>query len=219
MDKAGFGSQLQEGLSALGLSLAPEVQEGLWRFQAELLKWNSKVNLTAITEPLEVLEKHFIDSLAALPEVRGAASILDVGAGAGLPGIPLALAEPKAAVTLVDAVEKKVTFMKVALATLGLAPRCRAIHARAVGHPEQEGLVRAEVLIARAFQDFAEWLSTARPYVAPGGRVVAMLGKAPGNAEQVAASAGGRLVSLRQYQLPFTRAERAVAVVVFDSVS
>ena len=118
----------------------------------ELIKWNAKVNLTAITAPEEVLEKHFLDSLAVLPEVEGAASLLDLGAGAGFPGLPLKLARPWMAVTLVDAVGKKVGFLKAAIAALGLK-EARGLHARAEGKPEAEGMPRAELLIARAFRD------------------------------------------------------------------
>ncbi len=216
MDKAGFQGALQKGLIDLGIDVPGEVSDSLWRYQEVLLKWNERMNLTAITAPEEVLEKHFLDSLAVLPEVADTQSLLDVGAGAGLPGIPLALACQGLKVTLVDAVEKKVTFMKVALASLQLAPRCRAVHARAEGRPAAEGLEPASVVIARAFQDFPTWLSSARPYVAAKGRVVAMLGHAPQNPEAAAAQAGGRLTSLRSYRLPFSGAERAVAIVVFD---
>lgn len=179
----------------------------------ELLKWNAKVNLTAITAPEEVLEKHFLDSLAVLPEVEGAASLLDLGAGAGFPGLPLKLARPELAVTLVDAVGKKVGFLKAAIAALGLK-QARGLHARAEGKPEAEGIPRAEVLIARAFMDLPGWLELAPAYLLPEGRVVAMLGKAWPEAELRARASerGLRLVSARQYQLPFSGAERQVAV-------
>ncbi len=179
----------------------------------ELLKWNAKVNLTAITAPEEVLEKHFLDSLAVLPEVEGAASLLDLGAGAGFPGLPLKLARPALTVTLVDSVGKKVGFLKAAIAVLGLK-EARGLHARAEGEPEAEGIPRAELLIARAFMDLPDWLNLAPAYLLPGGRVVAMLGKAQPEAElQARASERAlRLVSSRQYQLPFSGAERQVAV-------
>nr|WP_286202487.1 16S rRNA (guanine(527)-N(7))-methyltransferase RsmG [Comamonas sp. JC664] len=180
---------------------------------AELLKWNAKVNLTAITAPEEVLEKHFLDSLAVLPEVTGAATLLDLGAGAGFPGLPLKLALPSLGVTLVDTVGKKVAFIKAAAASLGLQG-VRGLHARAEGQPETEGIPRAEVLIARAFMDLPDWLALAPAYVEPGGRVVAMLGKPQTDAELAARAAERhlRVVSSRAYRLPFSGAERQVAV-------
>src|SRR5687768_12748080 len=81
-----------DGAARLGLELSAGVLPTLELWVAELLKWNARVNLTAITEPLEVVEKHLLDSLAVLPEVAGATTLLDLGAGAGLPGIPLAAA-------------------------------------------------------------------------------------------------------------------------------
>jgi 16S rRNA (guanine527-N7)-methyltransferase len=179
----------------------------------ELIRWNARVNLTAITAPEEVLEKHFLDSLAVLPEVEGAATLLDLGAGAGFPGLPLKIARPQLAVTLVDAVGKKVSFIKATVAAMGLKD-VRAIHARAEGQPEAEGLPRAQLLIARAFMDLTDWLALAPAYVQPGGRVVAMLGKAQPDSELRARAdeRGLSFVSQRQYRLPFSGAERQVAV-------
>lgn len=197
----------------MGVSLSEEVPPKLFRLMNELIKWNAKVNLTAITAPDEVLEKHFLDSLAVLPEVEGAASLLDLGAGAGFPGLPLKIARPALAVTLVDAVGKKVGFLKASIAALGLK-EARGLHARAEGKPEAEGIPRAELLIARAFMDLPDWLGLAPAYVLPGGRVVAMLGKAQPESElQARASERSlRFVSSRQYRLPFSGAERQVAV-------
>ncbi|HET9452554.1 MAG TPA: 16S rRNA (guanine(527)-N(7))-methyltransferase RsmG [Aggregicoccus sp.] len=213
MDKVRFGDRLAEGAKALGLALPEGLEGPLFQLMGELLKWNAKVNLTAITAPEEVLEKHFLDSLAVLPEVAGAASLMDLGAGAGFPGLPLKLAQPSLAVTLVDAVGKKVAFIKAAAGALRLS-EVRGVHARAEGNPEAEGLPRAEVLIARAFRDLPDWLDLAPAYVAPGGRVVAMLGKNASDAElaQAAGARGLRVVSARSYRLPFSGAERQVAV-------
>ena len=214
MDKAGFAQRLSEGASRLEVTLPDGIDERFWHLMEELLRWNARVNLTAITEPEEVLEKHFLDSLAVLPEVGEATSLLDLGAGAGLPGIPLRLARPGLEVTLVDAVAKKVGFMKHAIAALGLAPGARAVHTRAEGHPEAEGLPRTEVVISRALMDFAAWARLGRAYLAPGGRLVAMLGQPleHSQAEALCAENALRLVSAREYQLPFSHASRQVLV-------
>lgn len=213
MDNARFADLLASGCSALGVTVGEDVGPRLQRLMAELLKWNAKVNLTAITAPEEVLEKHFLDSLAVLPEVAGATTLLDLGAGAGFPGLPLKLVMPTLGVTLVDAVGKKVAFIKAAAASLGLTG-VRGLHARAEGKPETEGIPRAQVLIARAFMDLPDWLGLAPAYVEEGGRVVAMLGKAQPDAELQARAAERnlRVVSARSYRLPFSGAERQVAV-------
>jgi len=190
---------LTEGLQKLGLALPPGAREGLLAYAKELLKWNQKVNLTAITAPDEVADKHLLDSLAVLPEVQGARSLLDLGAGAGLPGIPLALALPQLQVTLVDAVAKKVGFMKHAVAMLGLASRVKALHARAEGDPAKEGLPQAEAVISRALVEVEGWQRLARPYVQAPGRIIAMLGQ---TADPLA----------RRYALPLSGDPRAVCV-------
>ncbi len=190
---------LAVGLEKLGLLLPPGAEQGLLTYARELLKWNQKVNLTAITAPDEVVDKHLLDSLAVLPEVRGAKSLLDLGAGAGLPGIPLALALPELQVTLVDAVAKKVGFMKHAAALLGLGGRVRALHVRAGGQPASEGIPQAEAVISRALVEVDGWRALARPYVRAPGRIVAMLGQTQDPAA-------------RRYALPLSGDGRAVAV-------
>lgn len=201
---------LDEGLALLGLAVAPGTAQRLWDYAQQLLKWNQKVNLTAITAPAEVVEKHLLDSLAVLPELGEATTLLDLGAGAGLPGIPLAIARPGLQVVLADAVGKKVAFMKSALVQAGLAGRVRAEQVRAEGKGDRLG--RAQVVVSRALMDVGPWLALARAYLEPGGRVVAMVGQTPSEPalQALAAAAGLRLVSRRTFALPFSQDPRGV---------
>ncbi len=207
-------SLLTEGLSQLELPVPADAPARLLAWADELLKWNRKLNLTAITTWPEVVEKHLLDSLAVLPEVTGARHLLDLGAGAGLPGIPLAVALPTLEATLVDAVEKKVAFMKSAAVKAGVVPRVRARHARATGQPATEGLPVVDLVISRAFMDVGPFLQLARAYLAPGGRVVTMLGQTPseGALAGLAAAAGLSLTTRRTFTLPFSKDPRGVAV-------
>jgi len=209
--EAPFGETLEQGARALGLALSAEAREKLERYADRLLTWNRKVNLTAITDPAELAEKHLVDSLALLPEVRGAATLLDLGSGAGLPGIPLAIARPSLAVTCCDTVAKKVAFVKAVAAELDL--RVRGVAVRAGGDPEREGLPRAEVVVSRAFADPGRWLPLGARYLAPGGRLLATLGREADEALLRAAGegAGLELVALRRFVLPASGAQRAVA--------
>jgi len=206
-----FDEALRRGVEALGLPVDAAARETLGRYADRLLAWNRKVNLTAVTDPVELAEKHLVDSLALLPEVEGARTLLDVGSGAGLPGIPLAVARPDLEVTCADAVAKKVAFVKAVSAELRL--RVRGVAARAAGAPEREGLPRADVVVSRAFAEPARWLPLGRAYVLPGGRVLATLGREADEAALRAAGAGAglALASLRRFALPLSGAARAVA--------
>lgn len=205
---------LADGLERLGVTIPGEAQARLLAYAAELLKWNEKVSLTAITRTEEVVDKHLLDSVAVLPEIQGATHLLDLGAGAGLPGIPLAIALPGLRATLVDAVAKKVSFMKSGAVKGGVADRVKALHARAEGRPEKEGLPLADLVISRAFMDVGPFLLLARAYLAPGGRVVTMLGQTPTfeTLQTLAVAAGLELVSRRTFTLPHSGDPRGVAV-------
>jgi 16S rRNA (guanine527-N7)-methyltransferase len=211
---APFRKTLEQGARALGLALQDDASEKLEQYADRLLTWNRKVNLTAITDPAELAEKHLVDSLALVPDAPGAATLLDVGSGAGLPGIPLAIALPSLEVTCCDSVAKKVAFVKAVAAELGL--RVRGVVARAGGEPEREGLPRAEVVVARALADPERWLPLAVRYLAPGGRVLVTLGREADEAglRRAGAAAGLELSTLRRFALPVSGALRAVATFV-----
>ncbi|GEJ57687.1 16S rRNA (guanine(527)-N(7))-methyltransferase RsmG [Anaeromyxobacter diazotrophicus] len=207
-----FDDALAGGLAALGLEVDAAARARLAAFAERLLAWNRKVNLTAITGPAEVAELHLVDSLALLRTLGGAATLLDVGSGAGLPGVALACARPGLEVTCCDVVQKKVAFLKAVTAELDLPVRARAV--RAAGDPEAEGLPRCEAVVSRAFTDPARWLPLGARYLAPGGRLFAMLGReAGGEAELAALGAehGLALEALDRFTLPRSGHARAVA--------
>lgn len=213
MDNVSATALLREGMSHFGVVLPDAVAQAQVRFAEELLRWNAKVNLTAITELRAVVEKHLVDSLTLLPLLEETASLLDLGAGAGLPGIPLAIALPRLEVTLVDTVAKKIGFVKHAAAQLGLSPRVKAIHARAEGKPETERLPFAEVVVSRALMDVGPWLKLAVAYLKPEGRVLAMLGKGVGLEAQLAEQArdaGLAVRTVKHLTLPFSGDPRTV---------
>lgn len=171
-------SQLQEGLAALGLDLPAAVQSKLLGYVALLKKWNRVYNLTAIRDESEMVSQHLLDSLSVLPAVPESALAgrrwADVGSGAGLPGIPLALARPDLDMTLIEAVEKKSAFQRQAKIELGLE------NIAVVGGRVEEvpgGLFDA--VISRAFADLATFADLAGHLLARNGRLYAMKGLAP----------------------------------------
>ncbi len=215
MDKTQFILRLREGALQLGVTLSAEMGEQFFAFGEQLQKWNKKINLTGLTDAEEMLEKHFLDSLAALPMMRGG-TLLDLGTGAGFPGIPLKLARPALAVTLVDSSGRKVAFLKSVLSMLGVKEGARAIAARAQGNPELEGIPKAAIVVSRALQEPRAWIRLAESYVEPGGEVVAMLG--PTGAQWLAEMAPqmGRVPQMHLYSLPFSHASRVLAVFRFE---
>ncbi|HEX4621184.1 MAG TPA: 16S rRNA (guanine(527)-N(7))-methyltransferase RsmG, partial [Myxococcaceae bacterium] len=141
---------LVEGAVSLGVPLAPSAARQMLQLRAELLRWNAKVDLTAITDPGEVLEKHLLDSLSVAPDLPSGATVLDAGTGAGFPGLPLALARPDLKVTLADSSSRRVAFCKQMVIQLGLSPRVTARDLRLTGHPEREGLSTFDAAVSRA---------------------------------------------------------------------
>lgn len=210
MERA-FHEALARGIEALSLPVDAEALSLLERYADRLLAWNRKVNLTAITAPAEVAEKHLVDSLVLLPCIEGARTLLDVGSGAGLPGIPLACARRDLSVTCCDSVSKKIAFVKAVSAELDL--RVRGVAVRAVGDPEREGLPVADVVVSRALADPEEWVPLGVNYVADGGTLLAMLGRGVERArlEELGSVHGLSLIGVDQFELPMSRASRAVA--------
>ncbi len=166
--------QLKRGLIALGLTLAPDTQERLLDYIALIEKWNRVYNLTAIREPEKMVSHHLLDSLAVAPHLH-AKRLLDVGSGAGLPGIPLALANPDMQVTLLDSNHKKAAFLNQAVMELKL--KNAEVCAERVESWQTES--RFEVIISRAFSDMGEFVRITRHLLAPGGLFAAMKGLHP----------------------------------------
>jgi 16S rRNA (guanine527-N7)-methyltransferase len=208
------GEQLKrigEDAGAMGIRLSPEQLKLLGRHVDLLLRWNKSINLTSITDPEEVVEKHVLDSLALVP-VLPSGSLLDAGSGGGFPGIPVAIARPDLEVVLVDSVQKKVAFLKNALAELRL-PKVRAHAVRLEGNPSREDLPRVHAAVARAYAAPGTWLALADHYVLPRGVAICMLGPSEEVPERV-----GELTLQQElgYQLPRSGAQRRLAIYWHD---
>ena len=172
-----LAAQLSEGIEVLGLALPRETQTRMLQYLALIRKWNQVHNLTAVREPEAMLVRHLLDSLAILPHVAGP-RIADVGSGAGLPGIPLALARPEWRVTLVETNHKKTAFLQQARIELDLK-NVEVMTERVENFHPVDGF---DVVISRAFSDLADFAGLAGHLCAPGnggGRLVAMKGVYP----------------------------------------
>lgn len=210
MDRA-FHETLRLGLDTFRLAVPARRLPLLERFADRLLAWNRKVNLTRITDPAEVAEKHLVDSLLLLPALAGARTLLDVGAGAGLPGVPLACAREDLAVTCCDSVAKKVAFVKAVSAELAVDVRAHAV--RAAGDPERERLPRADAVVSRALADPDAWVPLGARYLADGGLLLAMLGREADRSRlaELGRAEGLVLEGLDTFELPVSRSARALA--------
>jgi 16S rRNA (guanine527-N7)-methyltransferase len=166
--------ELNDGLAALTLPLPAEAPDKLLRYLGLLQKWNRTYNLTAIREPSRLVTHHLLDCLAAVPHMPKG-SIVDVGSGGGLPGVPLSIVEPQRAVTLLDSNHKKGAFLRQV--TIECELRNTQVH---VGRAEEwQPAVRFDVAVSRAFSDLAGFAEAARPLVRPGGTLAAMKGVYP----------------------------------------
>jgi 16S rRNA (guanine527-N7)-methyltransferase len=204
MTTADWKAGLKPGLEALGVKLPQGGEARLIRFVELLLQWNQAYNLTAVRDPDEMLTKHVLDSLAVLPFVH-AGPVEDVGSGAGLPGIPLAVARPDLAFTLLDSNGKKTRFMTHAAAELKLA-NVEVVQARAEGYRPPAPFV---TVLSRAFASLADFLKLAGGGCAPGGRLLAMKGAHP-TEELRAIPTGYRVLGVHPLKVPGLGAERCV---------
>ena len=168
---------LVEGAEAFGIRLNEKEVEAFDLYLRELLKWNQKINLTAIRSEKGIVLKHFLDSLSVSPYLSKTASLLDVGSGAGFPGIPLKIVQPSLEITLIDSVRKKVDFQRHILRMLGLKG-IQAIHGRVQDKDILQGLTgQFDAVLSRAFSDLQSLLLLAYPFLKEGGILLAMKGE------------------------------------------
>ena len=195
--------RLAAGVIALGLDLDEATQQRLLAYGALLMKWNKVYNLTAIRDEAAMIDLHLLDSLAILPHVADLTRVADIGAGGGLPGIPLAICRPDCEVALVETVGKKASFLTQAKAELRLANL-------SVHNTRVENLKPAELYPAvssRAFASLADFITLTAHLVAPDGQWIAMKGVYPQD-ELDTLPAGFRLRESRRLEVPGVDAER-----------
>ena len=205
-------STLMAGLQALQLDLSEQQVDQLLAYQAMIAKWTKVYNLTSVRDPAEMMTHHLLDSLAAIPALQRhlksagleqGSRLLDVGSGAGLPGVVIAICCPLVAVTCVDTVAKKAAFIKQAALALKL-PNLTGLHARVESITEP-----FDVICSRAFAslvDFTEWSAVA---LAPQGVWMAMKGKNPADELQALPPAIA-MFHVEQLKVPSLDAERCI---------
>jgi len=168
---------LIEGARTFGIRLNEIQGEAFDLYLRELLKWNQKINLTAIRSEKGIVLKHFLDSLSVTPHLPKTASLLDIGSGAGFPGIPLKIALPSLGITLIDSVQKKIDFQRHITRRLGLKG-VEVIHGRVQDKDILHKMTgRFDAVISRAFSDLETFGQLAFPFLRKGGTLLAMKGE------------------------------------------
>ena len=174
-----------------------------------LSEWNEKMNLTAITDPVAVAEKHFADSLAALPYLKPGMKVVDVGTGAGFPGVPLLIMEPGLELTLADSLQKRLTFLDALLKELGL--KAALVHGRAEDLGQNK-LYREQydAALSRAVANLPVLLELTTPFVRVGGTAIAYKGDADQELESAKTAAFLLHVKLRSVDLDSNLGKRCL---------
>ena len=214
-----FTTELRAAAEAASLSLSEEQILKFTRYDALLVDWNERMNLTAITEPRDVAVKHMVDSLTACDAAlfSGAPTVIDVGTGAGFPGIPLKIFDPSIRLTLMDSLAKRLAFLEAVVEDLGLTG-VTCVHARAedAAH-EPQRRERYDIAVSRAVARLPVLLEYTLPFVKKGGHLIALKGRTAEeeatNAKRALKLLGGRLETIRPVTLPGLSDKRAVLTI------
>jgi 16S rRNA (guanine527-N7)-methyltransferase len=205
-DLSAHRDQLTSGLQQLGVPDFERLVEPLLHYLAELAKWNKAYNLTAVRDPAEMVTRHILDSYSVFPYICGP-RVIDVGTGAGLPGIPLALANSEHEYVLLDANGKKVRFLQHIIGELGLS-NVSLVQSRVDEHTDGGWF---DTVVCRAFTSIAEFVANSGHLAAPEGRLVAMKGKLPAT-ELAELQADWAVSATEILRVPGLDAERHVVV-------
>jgi 16S rRNA (guanine527-N7)-methyltransferase len=214
---------IYEGAKNLDIQIDKRKIEKFAIHALELMKWNQKTNLTAITDPFEVAVKHFLDSIVPVKIIPSNASLLDIGSGGGFPGIPLKIILPSLSVTLIDASRKKVSFLKHIIRILELK-NIDALQIRAEEFANKPGVAKKfNVIISRAFSSMTTFALTALPFLKKEGAIIAMRGNVSDDDIQLLLSSLNKRhamlmdedteafeLSVKRYSLPYLKSDRSM---------
>jgi 16S rRNA (guanine527-N7)-methyltransferase len=203
---------LLKGAEQLGITLTSQVVESFLFYIKELKKWNQRINLTSLETDRDIAVKHFLDSLTIAPFLQDATQVLDIGTGAGFPGLPLKIFAPSIDVLLLESSQKKCSFLRHIVRGLKLA-NVEIVHGRAEDKKRIERYGSSfDLVLSRALADLPTSLQLALPYVKRGGRIVGMRGR-QGEQERDETdwnALGLQLMEMRKLTLPFVQEIRVL---------
>lgn len=204
-----FKKHLINGSQKIGIDLSPLHISMMEQYAKELMTWNKKINLTAIKDPMQAAEKHFIDSMAVTPMLNNKTYIMDMGSGGGFPGIVIKIMNPGVRMLLVDSVRKKVSFLKHIIRLLKLE-HIDAVHSRVQDfHSDPNYAGQFDVIISRAFADLTKYVGLAQPFIRSDGCIYAMKAR-QGQDEITSELLEKYTIKTQHYHLPFENSKRSV---------
>ena len=210
-----FNNSLIEKANCIGIEISQEKAKQFYKYMKLLLEWNEKMNLTAITDPEEVILKHFVDSLTIIPYLSNANTILDVGTGAGFPGLPLKILEDNKEFTLLDSLNKRITFLQTVISELELK-KIQAVHGRA-----EEYIIKKResygIATSRAVAKLNVLIEYMLPFVKIGGRCICMksfeIDEELKEAKKAIEILGGEIEKVDEITLPTTDIKRKIVII------
>ena len=210
-----FNNSLIEKANCIGIEISQENAKQFYKYMKLLLEWNEKMNLTAITDPEEIILKHFVDSLTIMPYLSNANTILDVGTGAGFPGLPLKILEDNKEFTLLDSLNKRITFLQNVISELELK-NVQAIHGRAEEYISQKR-ESYDIVTSRAVAKLNVLIEYMLPFVKVGGRCICMKSfEIEGElkeAKKAIEILGGKIEKVDEITLPTTDIKRKIVII------
>lgn len=217
MTKEALTQYLKQHATAFDIDLGDDEISKFLDYKDLLISWNEKVNLTAITGEEEILLKHFVDSLTVLPYAQGKKSLIDVGTGAGFPGLPLKIVNRELKVTLMDSLNKRLKFLAAVTEALALSD-VSLVHSRAEDGgqaPQHRG--KYDIAISRAVAPLPVLCEYCLPFVRTGGCFIAMKGKMPqdelSDAKRAIKILGGVLDEVKNFHLAAEENERSILII------
>lgn len=217
MEKEIFEEKMLEKSKDLGVRFFMEQLEQFFDYMELLIEWNEKMNLTAITDPEEIILKHFIDSITILKDIEDDAKVVDIGTGAGFPGIPLSIMNPTLKITLVDSLNKRLIFLQEVVNKLNLK-NVEIVHARAEDFGrDKKYREKFDISTSRAVANLSTLSEYLLPLVKVKGKCISM--KASGASEEIKQAEkaidvlGGRIDKVEEFKLPQSDIGRTIIII------
>lgn len=217
-----FKEEMFKYLIKLNISLSDKQINQFYSYMNLLIEWNKVMNLTAIAEPNEIIIKHFIDSLTVLDQIKEKDTIIDVGTGAGFPGIPIKIAFPETKIVLLDSLNKRINFLNEVINKLALSD-IQTIHGRAEDlGKDNKYRGKYDIAIARAVAPLNILLEYLMPFIKVNGRCLCMKGSNGKKELNKSANAidvlSGRIIEAKEFYLPDTDMERTIITIEKEKV-